>query len=339
MSRGRVWERGGVWWIQYSVGGRQYRESARTHRKGDADALLRERLQAVWEGRFFPGKKNAPILTLGQLKKLWLDEKAKKRSLGDDEGRLGAIVDHWGEHRLVATITPDDVSALRNDLRARPLTDATVNRYLAVLRAALNLAAKRGHQHRNPMAGVALEPERNRRNRLCTADEYAKLIEHAPEDLGVAVAIGYWLGWRLGEIVGLTWDRVDLKTSMVRLAAEHTKEGDIKAAPLPTDAVGRLEVLPRNISGRVFRFNRDWYSRAFSELAQTHAPGMTFHDLRHTALTNMRRRGLDLVTMAAFSGHKTLSVLRRYQHVSEDDLKIALAKVEGHAATVGKDRK
>jgi integrase len=123
------------------------------------------------------------------------------------------------------------------------------------------------------------------------------------------------------------------------MRAADTKEGAVKAAPLTAEIVDELRALPRNVSGRVFRCRRDWYSRAFGTLCASLKPPIVdlhFHDLRHTALTNMRRRGLDLVTMAAISGHKTLDMLRRYQHVSEDDLRAAMDTVSGHAA--GRDR-
>jgi integrase len=337
MSTGYAFRRGRVWWIQYSVGGRRYRESAKTTRKENAEALLRKRQQEVWEGRFFAGSQRQKPLTLGDLRDLWLRDRAGKRSLDDDRQRLGAIVDYWGEHRLISTITTDEIRALRTELSARKISVATVNRYLGTLRAALNLATRSGHSHRNPMVGITLAAEDNARDRLCTVEEYHRLVSEAHGDLGACITVAYWCGMRLGEIVGLRWERVDLKAGILHLAAAATKEATAKTVPLAKDVVKVLSELPRRLDGKVFAHARDTYSRDFGRLvARLEIVNLHFHDLRHTALTNMADAGIDIVTMAAISGHKTLEMLKRYVHRRATALKDAMAKVEAHAA--GLDR-
>ena len=51
-----------------------------------------------------------------------------------------------------------------------------------------------------------------------------------------------------------------------------------------------------------------------------------FHDLRHTAITNMRRSGIDLLTIMQISGHKTMVCFTRYNSFREADLKAAALK-------------
>lgn len=50
-----------------------------------------------------------------------------------------------------------------------------------------------------------------------------------------------------------------------------------------------------------------------------------FHDLRHTAINKWRMQGYDYFRIMADSGHKTMSVFKRYNMVSKDELK-ALVK-------------
>ncbi len=45
----------------------------------------------------------------------------------------------------------------------------------------------------------------------------------------------------------------------------------------------------------------------------------TFHDLRHCALNNLRLAGNDFFRIMAISGHKTMSVFKRYNLVTEDE--------------------
>lgn len=45
-----------------------------------------------------------------------------------------------------------------------------------------------------------------------------------------------------------------------------------------------------------------------------------FHDLRHEAVSRLFEKGLDMMAVAAISGHKTLSMLSRYTHLRAVDL-------------------
>ena len=47
----------------------------------------------------------------------------------------------------------------------------------------------------------------------------------------------------------------------------------------------------------------------------------TFHDLRHSAINNWRLQGHDYFRIMAATGHKTLSVFKRYNTVSREELK------------------
>jgi site-specific recombinase XerD len=340
MGQGRVWKRGNAWWIQYNANGRQYRESAKTTRKEQAQALLQKRLQSIWEGRFFPGSRRAQDLTMTQLSEQWLEAAKGKRSLRHDKARLAVAVAHFGDHQLISTLTADGVSGYKTALESTGKAASTVNRHLAVLRSALNLAKRRGHAHQDPMCGVKLDTERNARSRICTAEEYAKLRDAAMGDLRLLVIVGYWTGMRRGEIVGLTWDRFDLKSRSFRLSAADTKEASAKSIPIPAEALDVLRDIPRNISGRVFDGSEDHYSKAFARLCVAcGVDGLHFHDLRHTAVTNMRRAGVDLVTIARITGHKTLAMLQRYNTVTADDLSAAMDRVESHAAGLDRSKR
>ena len=54
--------------------------------------------------------------------------------------------------------------------------------------------------------------------------------------------------------------------------------------------------------------------------------GFTFHDLRHTAINNWRLQGHDYFRIMAATGHKTLNVFKRYNTVSNDELKALLGE-------------
>jgi integrase len=45
---------------------------------------------------------------------------------------------------------------------------------------------------------------------------------------------------------------------------------------------------------------------------------LTFHDLRHQALSQLSDRGLNVIELSEISGHKTIGMLKRYTHPTLD---------------------
>lgn len=341
MGQGELRKRGRVWWVRYYVGGRRYEESAKTGNKEAAQALLREKLQAIWEGRYFPGRKQRRDITLTKIVELWEEERATKRSLRHDLARLRAAAKFFGEHRQLATLTGEDIADWRKALAKSGVAVATVNRHLAALRSAINHVSAR-YAHQDPFAGVKLDPERNARNRVCSVEEYATLRDGASDDdLRLFVVLGYWLGMREGELAGVL--RSQIRDGAIWLGAADTKEADTKSVPIPDEAADLVRSLPVRLDGRLFSRSANTYSRLFTDLcAELDIAGMRFHDLRHTAVTNLIEAGVDLVTIQTITGHKSLLTMKRYAHVSNRRRREALAAVQKHhkkaQATGRKDR-
>ena len=54
----------------------------------------------------------------------------------------------------------------------------------------------------------------------------------------------------------------------------------------------------------------------------------TFHDLRHTFASRLVMAGVDLPTVQALLGHKTIAMTLRYTHLSSDHKQRAVGKLE-----------
>jgi integrase len=55
---------------------------------------------------------------------------------------------------------------------------------------------------------------------------------------------------------------------------------------------------------------------------------LCFHDFRHTAITNMRKAGVNISVIMAISGHKTMAMFRRYNRIDLNDGREAMRKLE-----------
>lgn len=99
----------------------------------------------------------------------------------------------------------------------------------------------------NPVSAVPFLDEQNIRDRILTPEEFERMLNAAPEYLKPILLCAYHTGMRRGEILNLTWDRVDLKSGFIRLKESDTKTGEARSIPLGRELVEVLQRLPKAI--------------------------------------------------------------------------------------------
>ena len=134
---------------------------------------------------------------------------------------------------------------------------------------------------------------------------------------------------RLSEILSIKCEDVDLANRKALL--RHTKNGDSRVVPLTSRAREEIEKqLLNKESELVFPYCR-WqvrrkFVKAVNKAKSTHIGvqnpfiDLRFHDLRHEALSRLSDKGLNVIELAHISGHKTLSMLKRYTHPCHETL-------------------
>ena len=166
-------------------------------------------------------------------------------------------------------------------------------------------------------------------------EEWSKLHQVAKPHLKPVLLLAYQLGQRFGEIVGLTWDRVDLRRGFITLRGQDTKTKKSRQVPMTPDVRMALQRLAkvRSLSTRhVFMFKGkplQRISRSFrTALKDAGITDFRFHDLRHCASTNLRRAGVDTATAMKIVGHQSEKTWKRYNAIEERDLLQAALKVQ-----------
>ena len=89
-----------------------------------------------------------------------------------------------------------------------------------------------------------------------------------------------------------------------------------------------LNVFRRDYGGPIGLFRKSWATACDTAKVGT----ILVHDLRRTAVRNLVRAGVPEHTAMAVTGHKTASIFRRYDIVTEDDLAVAMDRVNEHLA-------
>ncbi len=325
---------GRVWWIEYYDQDKRLRRERIGPNKAAAEQRYREVMSARTEGRYI--KKSPDARTLFKDLAAWyleLPEVKAKRSYDRDGRSLLRLLPSFGERQL-KDINPAMVEAYKQTRLNEPsgrtpqhLTKpATVNRELACLKTIFSKAVKNGKAERNPTQGVKMLKENNERDRILSPEEYVRLLAYCPSHLKPIVKLAYYTGMRQGEILNLTWGQVDLKEGFIRLRPIDCKTNEGRLVPLNREMVEVLKTMLRGLPGaRVFTRNGNLIKsiREVFEAACRRATieEFTFHDLRHTAINNWRLQGHDYFRIMAATGHKTLSVFKRYNTVSKDELK------------------
>ena len=215
--------------------------------------------------------------------------------------------------------------------RREGLQPATVNRDLSLLSHIFTKAIEWGHLTDHPMKGGKVKklPGETMRERILTPEEETTLLAEASPRLQPILILALDTGMRRGEILGLTWDRVDLRQAEILLP--HSKNGRMRRLPLTDRALEALRALhpPSTTRGHVFtlrngRPQRDIREGFAGAIQRAGLPGLRPHDLRHTFATRLVIAGVDIVTVQRLLGHQTLAMTQRYAHPTSADMRRAI---------------
>jgi integrase len=213
------------------------------------------------------------------------------------------------------------------DAKSYPRSAATVNRHHASLQKALSVAVKEYEWlPENPLSKIPKRKEPRGRVRFLSNDERTTLLracQAESADLYALVVCALCTGARAGELLALTWRDVDLERR--RAVLHRTKNDERRALSLtgPALAVLRERSKVRRIdTDRVFPHRMTTgpldYGKPFrAALAAARIENCRFQDLRHTAASYLAMNGATTAEIAAVLGHKTLAMVKRYAHLSD----------------------
>lgn len=304
--------RGNTYWIDVQINGQRIRESLKTSDKKAAQAAHDVRRGELWRGVVL---KEKPKKTFGEACDRWLQDKNNKKSIETDRLRIGIIRPKLGG-TLLSQITSDRVERLMPK-DAKP---ATRNRYRALIRAILR-AAERDWQWIDRAPLIKSERERNKRDTFLTRDQAESLIENLLPKYRPVVKFALLTGLRRANVLGLTWDAVNLDAATARVAAEDAKGGKDIIVPLNAAALDLLRSMPTR-SGSVFGVSHISSSVWQGACKKAGVPGFRFHDLRHTWASWHAQAGTPIQVLQELGGWASHSMVQRYvafapQHLAE----------------------
>jgi integrase len=285
-----------------------------------------------------------PKLTVGGLIREYLADPVTKalRSYETYHDRLDWWVARYGSVRVldlnVLKLREARATLQRGDGLQHAPAPATINRYLAAMRAVWNWGRSAGlvpTERMWPTKLMLAEPKG--RTRYLSDLELKAVLEEArkrgPTEYAMLV-VSLAAGIRQGELLRLTWADIDFDRSRAQILL--TKNGESRAVHLPATAIAALKAIRRKgVVGAKACF-LDGHGEPYTKstihywwnLVRDNAGVKDFHwhDLRHSCASFLAQKGATLLEIGSVLGHKSPSVTMRYAHL------VSGAPVTGHAA-------
>jgi integrase len=303
--------------------------------KSLAERWARKTELEIEEGTYFE-KREAEKHRVSDLIARYIAEELEKLSHTDRLARHAQL--KWWDREIgnltLNKVSPSRLVECRQKLKTeinpkgKLRSGATVNRYIAALSAAFGFASTEWQWVReNPFGGVRREKESKGRIRFLSGEERTALLsackESASQNLYMITLIALSTGARQTEILTLKWEHVNFERNTITLF--KTKNKEIRVVPLVGIAKsllqehGKIRSLknPYVFQGRHHthaKFPRKAWGTA---IKKAEIENFIFHDCRHSAASELAMNGASLHEIAAVLGHKTLAMVQRYAHLSE----------------------
>ena len=143
-------------------------------------------------------------------------------------------------------------------------------------------------------------------------------------DIYLIVLIALRTALRRREILSLNLKDIDLKNKV--LTVHKTKNVHYRSLPIANDLYSKLSVLNNEGEGRLFALSSNAVRLAFDRIRlKAGLKNVSFHDLRHEAISSFFEMGLTVPEVATLSGHRTLSMLMRYSHGQLDRVRSVMS--------------
>lgn len=261
-----------------------------------------------------------------------------KKGYEQEKYRIAQISRSFLGGKAPKDVTSVDIATYRdqrlqeiNPKTRKPMATSTVRLELSLLSNFFDIARiEWGWCDENPVSKVRKPKPPPGRDRRLTPREERLILRHAHKhpnpELYSIIVLALETAMRQGEILRLQWEHAHLKSRIAHLP--ETKNGTKRDVPLSLKARDALIRLGVQSKGRVFHYTAQGLKSSWKfMLRKLSIVDLHFHDCRHEAISRLFELGtLDVMEIAAISGHKSLAMLKRYTHLKAQKL---VRKLEG----------
>lgn len=334
------------YWIDYVVPGTGKARREPVAAANDPKAYSIEEARAA-EGKRKAQKVEAPRVlqrapeekrTFKELTKWYtgLEKIKSKRYFPTLQINLASFNKEFGD-TIVGQIKPVDLENYQAKRKAAGKSDSYIDTEIGAARTMINKAFDNDMVSGETVKAFKrikklLKRNSNARDKILTLDQVKSLMAALPRHTKAILATAFYTGMRKGEILSLTWDKVDFEKRLIRLEATDTKDKEPRKIPVCPELCEILKAIPRALhDNHVFFYKGKPVSRdirgSLTEACKAAGipygrfvkDGFIFHDLRHAFNTYMRKAGVPESLIMNITGHATREMFDRYNTIDTDD--------------------
>jgi len=293
--------------------------------KYDAEAWARKTESELERGLYVADLEEARRMTFAEAMNRYLYEYVDgTKHAKNQQNRASALLERsgWGSIAL-ANLRGTQLAQYIKKRQAEGVAGNTIRLDVALISCVFRVASTDWGMEglRNPVKSVSKPKVATGRNRRLEAGELDSLMDHCAPKLKPVMLFALETAMRREEIATLTRDQIDFRKRTAFLP--KTKNGEERIVPLSSRAIEIIRSVPARLDNSpIFGLPKNHITKYFGRARdKAGIQDLKFHDLRHEATTRLfERRDFDMMEVASITGHKTLSMLRRYTHLRAEDL-------------------
>ena len=210
--------------------------------------------------------------------------------------------------------------------RMKTIKPTSLNIELRCLKSMFNLAFVRGYTLNNIAKHIKQIPVYESTRNSISTEKFNNILESTPtNDMIILFTIAYYTGLRIGELVSLKWQNININEKLIYVTSETKKTKNKKNRVIPiSDKIIHYFQLPdagyKDID-YIFTYNNHKYhenhlSKTFKRILRklNFEEKYNFHCLRHSFISNLIERGVDINTVKELAGHSCIQTTMLYCH-------------------------
>lgn len=320
--------------------------------KKDAEKFLTEKLRELDQG-LIAENSNMP---LKQYLDFWLETSCKQalsiNTYEEYELKINKHIKPYLGNIMLDKLKPLQIQNFYTVKLEEGLSERTIISFHKIIHRALEQALKWQLVPNNVSNGVEKPKAKKKKIEFLNEKEINTLLKISKETrLYIPILLGVYTGMRRGEILGLTWDNIDLKNNSIKIekTLSSTKKG-LVFTDTKTETSKRTIAIPKELSqilkkkqveqlknkirlGNLYKDNNlvcckdsgDFinpknFSRDFHNLLKTNNLKMIrFHDLRHSHASLLVKLGIHPKEISTRLGHSDIGItMNLYSHIYEE---------------------
>ncbi len=324
----------GTWYVQF-----YYEDWTGTRRKKKKRGFSRKKDAEAWEEEFLRTSARTCDMSFRSMVELYLadmEPRLRENTMRSKKYILeGNILPFFGNLPL-NKITPNHVRRWQAELMKSAKAQTYIKTIYNQLSAVFNYAVRYYHLPENPARVAGSIGKKNAgAMKFWTAEEFNRFIVCVPKlPARVGLSVLFWTGLRIGELLALGWDDIDLEARTLSVTksfqmidgreviTEPKTPKSVRTLPLPpklSDEIRKYQaaLYEPDTDGRLFPYTKSFFHQQMEKgCAAAGMEKIRLHDLRHSHASLLINNGVPILLVSERLGHEDVqTTLRTYGHL------------------------